>query len=121
MNTNLEVIDFSYNWNNKLNCKAFTTFRLHSNKYGVGRIYEVQLKSETLGTATLQNKKTIKLNQINDYISYLDTGYNVDEMKNIVRKMYKNSNINCETQLFDFCLFKYTENKPKSNNTNTLF
>lgn len=43
--TTTRSIKFSYNWNQKLNCKAFTTIRIHNDgKYVVGEIYNVYLE-----------------------------------------------------------------------------
>lgn len=82
------VIDFSYNWNNKLDCKAFTTLRLANERYVEGRRYAVRLKGELKGDYRIEKIKTIFLNQINEYISYLDTGYSVADCKNVIKKMY---------------------------------
>lgn len=96
-------INFSYNWNNKLNCKAFTTIRLkNSNKYQIGKEYKILLKKELLKPAIIEDIKTIYFNQINEFIARVDTGYSALETKNILKKMY--SKINFETQPFSFIL-----------------
>lgn len=42
----LPTIDFSYNWNGKLNCNSFTTIRLaNPNKYQIGLDYLVKLNT----------------------------------------------------------------------------
>lgn len=42
-------IRFSYNWNNKLNCKAFTTIRLHSpERYFLGAKFNVYLNGKPI-------------------------------------------------------------------------
>ena len=72
-----KTIRFSYNWNNKLDNKAFTTIRLHNpNKYIVGNEYNVEINGKQKGVAFLQDKRTLGINQLNDFICYLDTGYN---------------------------------------------
>lgn len=108
-----EIIKFSYNWNNKLDNKAFTTIRLHNpRKYAPGRAFEVQLNGEHKGTAILQERRIIRLEQLNDFACYLDTGYSKWEMvEMILKRMYKH--VNLETALFDFCLLVYEKPKKK--------
>lgn len=82
-------ITFSYNWNNKLECKAYTTLRLlQPEKYVVGETYDIILKEEVIHNATIVNIKPIWLRELNEYIAYLDTGYNLIECTNIIKRMY---------------------------------
>lgn len=100
-----DTINFSTNWNNKLDCMAFTTIRLrNSNKYQIGREYKIILKKDFKKNARIEDIKTIYFNQINEFIAHLDTGYSAHETKNIIKKMY--SKINLETQPFSFILLK---------------
>lgn len=48
-----DSIRFSANWNNKLDCEVFPTFRLPNNKYKIGQRYRVLLRHEELGMAEL--------------------------------------------------------------------
>ena len=101
----MKTINFSYNWNNKLDCKAFTTLRLSNrNKYKIGETYAVNLKSKFIKNAQIIDIKTIWLHQINDYITYLDTGYNKEECINIIKKMYKS--VDFTKTKMDFILIK---------------
>jgi len=103
-NKDLTDIRFSYNWNNKLFCKAFTTFRIHNNKkYIIGNNYNIIFKNQFFCIAQIVNKRIITLDKINNYVSFLDTGYNVETFKDIVNKMYPTNN-NINKQLFDFIL-----------------
>lgn len=98
-------LPFSFNWNNKIHCKAFTTLRLHQpNKYIVGNTYFIHLKGDPIKHAEIIAIKTILLKDINPFIAFIDTGYSVDECKKIIQRMYKNSN--WETQKIDFILLK---------------
>jgi len=103
-------IEFSYNWNNKLENKAFTTIRLHNpKKYLVGNVYDIEINGNAKGTATLHEIRILKINQLNDFICFIDTGYNREQTIKMLQRMYKNINVN--TAVFDFCLLVY--NKPE--------
>lgn len=105
-----DKIRFSYNWNNKLQNKAFTTIRLHNpNKYEVGNVYEIEINDIQKGLATLQDLRVLKISQLNDFICYLDTGYSREQTIRMLQRMYKN--VNVQTALFNFCLLVY--NKPE--------
>lgn len=96
-------VRFSTNWNNKLDCKCFTTIRLHNDKkYVVGEIYDIYLNDEYRGPAKLLEKRKLHLQKINEFIARLDTGYSAAETKGILKKMYKKDN-----PLLDFNLFQY--------------
>lgn len=83
------VINFSYNWNNKLDCKCFTTIRLtNSNKYRVGFEYEIQLKNQRIKNARIVGIKVFTLDGINEFISRIDTGYSKEETIKIINRMY---------------------------------
>ncbi|QAA81388.1 hypothetical protein EI546_06440 [Aequorivita sp. H23M31] len=104
----MKTINFSYNWNNKLECKAYTTLRLENpSKYKVGEVYDVTLKDEVLHTATIVDIKILRLDQLNDYIAYLDTGYNLDECRNIIKRMY--SKVDFSTKKLAFILLRKQE------------
>lgn len=102
----MNELRFSYNWNGKLNCNSFTTIRLKNDqKYFVGQELNVYLGKSLFGFYKIQSVKIIKLNQINDWIAYLDTGYDAEKTKNIVKEMYKNKpSINVETADFHYIL-----------------
>jgi hypothetical protein len=85
----MQDLVFSQNWNNKLDNKAFTTLRLEDNqKYYVGAEKMIKLKSHEKGKAVIKGVKPLMIDQINDYIAYVDTGYDAAECKNILRRMY---------------------------------
>jgi hypothetical protein len=100
------IIDFSYNWNRKLDCSiSFTTIRLRNdNKYKVGEEFYINLKEHkrntNKGLYRIADIRHFKLNNLNPFVTYLDTGYNVSDCKNLIVTMYKNCTppINWETQ-----------------------
>lgn len=89
-------INFSTNWNNKLDCQAFTTMRLYNAKqHYAGRKVKLKLKGHDRGNGRIEAVKAFHIDKLSPYISYLDTGYSVDDCKNILKRMY--SNINWDT------------------------
>ena len=84
----METLDFSYNWNNKLSSTFFTTLRLLSPKYQVGKTFQVRLKGKDLCIVQCVDFKMLMIDDINSYIAGLDTGYSVPECKSIIKKMY---------------------------------
>lgn len=110
------TIRFSYNWNNKLGCKAFTTLRLNNGKYEAEKVYDIYLDEKGkdpkyLGKARCVRTKVFVLEQVNDFIAYLDTGYNAQECWNIIRRMYKKDNP--EMVLVLLLWVKRSEEQPK--------
>jgi hypothetical protein len=107
IDTQLPVIKFSFNWNNKLTNKAFTTIRIHNPaKYKINTEYAIELKGEAKGTAILKDITILKGCNLNEFICYLDTGYSKAETTKILKRMYKG--IDVDSTLFDFCLLVYT-------------
>jgi hypothetical protein len=107
----MKQIAFSYNWNNKLDCRSFTTFRLHAAHYRVGEPYEILLDGHPHSTAICVGLKTLKLEQVNEFIARLDTGYSRAEFIALVQKMYKNVR-NLEERTF--CLLLLCKTEPEN-------
>lgn len=100
----MEKIGFSYNWNGKLHTDNFTTFRLHNpKKYVIGRDYEIDLKGVSMGNRRCLDIRVLTLDQVNEWIARLDTGYGLEEFKKLVCTMYKKVP-NIENQKFDLLL-----------------
>ncbi|MAC86382.1 MAG: hypothetical protein CMC94_05490 [Flavobacteriales bacterium] len=76
----------------------------NSNKYQIGREYEIRLKNKFKKNATIQAIKTTYCNQINEFIAHIDTGYSAQETQNIIKKMYPK--IDLEKQPLSFILLK---------------
>lgn len=85
-----ERLDFSYNWNKKLENKCFSTIRIFNKKYFIGNLFDVFLNDKFLFTAKIKFEKSFFMNQLNEPMSYLDTGYSKNETLDILKKMYKN-------------------------------
>ena len=97
-----EKLAFSYNWNNKLDCKAFTTVRIDNSKYQVGGYVEVSLNGKHHSDCKIIDKKTVLFTQFNEFMAHIDTGYSLDEFKGILKKMYKEA----EKQTYCILLLK---------------
>ena len=97
-------LNFSTNWNGKLNCNCYTTIRKLSPGYTVGKVFDVYLVDEFLHQANLVSKTIISINEITDPMAYVDTGYNAAETKGIFRKMY--ATIDLQTQPFLLMVFQ---------------
>ena len=109
-----EELIFNTNWNKKLDCDFFTSIRINNDrKFVVGNKYVIKLgkKDQPLKTyprmAVLIAKHTINLAGIKDYMAYLDTGYNAEETKELIRKIYRFKIPNIETKPLDYLLFGY--------------
>ena len=110
-----EILDFTYNWNNKLNCEAFSTLRLRNDKkYYRGARKIVRLKGINKGTATIVGTRYFTIDMINEAIARLDTGYSVEECKKIIKTMYKNKVMNWNTQQLVFCILVYDKSKERN-------
>lgn len=108
-----QELNFSTNWNNKLNCRCFTTIRLHNpKKYFIGAVFSVFLKGILKGRAEVIGVKICTIKDISEYVARLDTGYSAEECQKMLREMYKNKPIVWERQLLDFCLLRYQKNEP---------
>jgi len=102
-----EII-FTYNWNNKLNCKAFTSIRV-SDYYSLGYTYKVILRQgkeeSVMGMAVVVDVREFYLDQLNEFMSYLDTGYDVEKCRGIILRMHPT--VNFEKRKLRLILFKY--------------
>jgi len=115
----MERLTFSYNWNNKLSNKAFTTLRLwNPAKYHEGNTFTVRLVNKQdktvadFGVAAIVEVKRLQIFQISDFIAYLDTGYSAAEAINLLKTMYKNKAINWDTQALAFVLLTKVSSQP---------
>lgn len=105
----MNTIDFSYNWNNKLLSKAFTTIRLkNDHKYKTGETYTIaHVAYGNLGPAKIVAMMHFKLSALTETMARIDTGYDLEECKKIILRMYQNKNLDYSTQLFSFITLAY--------------
>ncbi|MCA0231535.1 MAG: hypothetical protein LCH91_13770 [Bacteroidetes bacterium] len=121
MITEFEQLPFNENWNNKLSCPSFTTFRLqNARKYRVGNKLSILLKGKFLKDVEVIDVRTVKLYAVNEFVARLDTGYSRDEFIGLVTTMYKNKGIDFKTADWDLILLRTIE-KRKVKPQNELF
>ncbi|OHB72386.1 MAG: hypothetical protein A2W17_04495 [Planctomycetes bacterium RBG_16_41_13] len=87
----MQTINFSYNGNNKLNCKYFTTLRL-SSRLSIGEIVWVTVNNVFLKECKVVQIKSFLMEQLDLQTCGLDTGYSVEDTKNILKKTYSKAN-----------------------------
>lgn len=88
-------LKFSYNWNKKLDCHAFTTIRLFNpNKHFVGQLVKLFIKDKHIGEGAIADVSVFQLNSLNSFMAYLDTGYSAQEAVAIIKKMYPKVDFN---------------------------
>jgi len=98
-------LKFSMNWNNKLNCAAFTTLRRHvDGRFVPGTDVLVVYKDKIIGTARVMDVRIIGFAQIGRYTAFLDTGYDLPETLNLVRLMY---GADAEQKQYDLVLLRW--------------
>lgn len=102
---------FVNNWNNKLNCNAFACIRV-STTFKIGQKYRVVLQkskteSDVKGVAEVVAVKEFHLENLNEFMSYLDSGYSIEETKKIIRSIHQRFNIDYVNQMLSFVIMKY--------------
>lgn len=114
-----ERMEFSENYNNKLNCTCFTTVRLHAPiQNAIGAVKQIYLKGVWKGNARVIHAATITLDRINLPMAKLDAGLSPDELCRLLKACYRNRpGINWETQPLDYLVLEYI----KESKEPTLF
>lgn len=107
----MESIKFSFNWNKKLGCDYFTTLRLRNDKkYHPGAKHKILLQEKGVwrdyGMAEVVAVRIVRIHQLNEFICGLDTGYSVDETKDILYKMYKEKVPDINQAEFNLVLYR---------------
>jgi uncharacterized protein YqfB (UPF0267 family) len=116
-----QKLNFSNNWNNKLNCNSFTTLRLRNDgKYFAGAKVNVFLKGVFKGAGTIVGVSYLTIDKINEFIARVDTGYSADDCRKIIKEMYKKGPaIDWRVKQLVFCIISF--DKKKVENTGNLF
>ena len=94
-------ISFSYNWNNKLDCNAFTTIRLFQpDKHKVDMPVSCILKGAKKCDGSIKKVKVFLLAEMTDYMAWLDTGYDKEKTIKIIKRMYSSVDFNTKQLAF---------------------
>lgn len=116
----MERLDFSNNWNNKLDCEVFSTIRLWNPRvHYEGRECGVYLNAGTQsrfkGRVRYELVSEIKLHQLKPAAALLDTGYTLPETINLIRTMYRNIISDVDKQSFAYIICRKIKDKPQQN------
>ena len=103
-------LNFNKNWNRKLDCDFFTTFRLDAPHYRKGEVYEITLNDTVIGRGICYDKKVLTLDKVNDWIAALDASTDAKGFREIVRVMYKNKVEDVDKATFCLLLIKRLKN-----------
>lgn len=105
-------LKFTYNWNKKLDCTAFTTIRIYNpQKHIQGERVNLLLKEKPIGLGVVKNVFPFYLHELTELIAYLDTGYNLQTTRDIIHKMY--SKVDFTTQKIALLLIVKDKKKPR--------
>lgn len=106
----LAKLEFSTNWNKKLDCNSYTTLRLaNPARYYCGRQFSVYLDGKYIHKAEVTDVKTLTISQINEWIARLDTGYSRQDCMTLIQKMYSRQPIDWEVQPLNLVLLRKLE------------
>lgn len=104
----MNTIKYTTNWNNKLDCKHYTTLRIYNPiKHQRGKIFDVFINSKLKHKAEIIGVKKGYLKDLGSYDCYLDTGYSKQETISLMQKFYPK--IDFKHQLVVLLLFKKIE------------
>lgn len=105
----MDSISFSTNWNNKLSGQYYTTIRLASAKYQVGKRFEILLRKKLIHQAEIVDISYQTLERLNTFIIGVDMGLDLTTGITILQKMY--ANVDLSKQRFVLVLLKVINEK----------
>lgn len=105
-----QSLSFSQNWNGKLLLDVFGTVRMHNpGKYFIGNDLMLDYRGKELGAVKVEALITFRFDQINDRLSYIDTGKPAHYLAALLSKMYTNKGVVLPSTLFDHVIVRYTQ------------
>jgi len=103
----MDLIEFSQNWNNKLDCEFHVTISIHNqNRYFKGNRFKQTINKVDKNIVEVVDTIPYLLHKIPSLIFMLDTGFDKIEAIRLYETMYRNKNFDYNTQLFDIVVFK---------------
>lgn len=85
----LSKLEFSDNWNNKLNAKVFTTIRRqHNVRFQIGNRFTVDYKDKLRFVAQVADVRHCKAGELSLWEMALDTGYGRAATINVLCRMH---------------------------------
>src|ERR1017187_8994510 len=87
----IQDLRFTSQWNNKLICQCFSTFRLwDENKYKIGSRFNIWINDhKCTDPAELVDATPIMLKDVTPAMAMLDTGHPLEYFQSIMQRMYK--------------------------------
>lgn len=82
-------IRFSQNFNNKLACEYFTTYRLKEDNYRIGETFSILLNNKLIYYADIIDIEHTFLDNVSDVDAMLDMGVTAAEFRRRFRVFYK--------------------------------
>lgn len=96
----MKRINFYRNHNNKLGNLFFTTIRPDWDYYAIGEKYECFLGGVFQFNSQIIDIKKFYLKDVNNYMSYIDAGVDVEALKKMMKTMYKQKDLEKGMLLF---------------------
>jgi hypothetical protein len=90
----MKQLKFTQNWNNKLNTENFTTIRIAQDKYYIDCQFDIILQDQYLKTVKIIDIKQFKIDKLNDFTAYIDSGMNRTNLYQLLAQFYPKQNIN---------------------------
>lgn len=114
----METLSFSQNWNKKLDCDLFSTIRrwnpaIHYEGREVSIYDNTSKPGRFKGRGRYVLVTEFKLHQLKPAVAMLDTGYSLEETKNIIRTMYRNKVPDVERESFAYIIVQKIKDKPE--------
>lgn len=82
------VLQFQKNWNSKLYADSFVTIAKPSDKYQVGRIYNLYLQGQKLGTVELVSIRQFCLDELSNISALMVTGCQAFQGKKLLKNQF---------------------------------
>ena len=83
-------LQLRYNHNSKLDCDCFTVlYPYNEHLFAPDNILELYLRSHPLGQVRVLQHRSLTEEHINDWIAYIDAGYDATRVRQMLRREYK--------------------------------